>query len=71
MSFVMLISWVLLQMATVVLLDSFTKASLYIEHEEEKASMTKREARPPTPNAHGPRPETPRRRSRNTEDHRR
>ena len=52
-SFVMLTSWVLLQMCTVVLLDSFTKASLLIEHEEEAASYTKRstEARPPAPHA--------------------
>jgi hypothetical protein len=52
-SFVMLTSWVLLQMCTVVLLDSFTKASLLIEHEEEAASYTKRstEARPPAPRA--------------------
>jgi hypothetical protein len=50
-SFVMLTSWVLLQMCTVVLLDSFTKASILIEHEEQAASYTKRsaEARPSPP----------------------
>ncbi len=55
MSFVMLISWVLLQMSTVVLLDSFTKASLVIEHEEEeKATSSKRtkEARSHPPHTH-------------------
>ncbi len=41
-SFVMLTSWVLLQMSTVVLLDSFTKANLLIEHDEAATSYTKR-----------------------------
>jgi hypothetical protein len=41
-SFVMLISWVLLQITTVVLLDSFMKASSVIEHEEESNQRTKK-----------------------------
>ena len=50
MSFVMLISWVLLQMSTVVLLDSFSRASLLIEHEEEeKATSSKRSKEAPFP----------------------
>ncbi len=46
-SFVMIISWVLLQMSTVVLLDSFTKASMLIQHEEEEATYNKRSTEAP------------------------
>jgi hypothetical protein len=41
-SFVMLISWVLLQITTVVLLDSFMKASTMIEHDEETTQRSKK-----------------------------
>jgi hypothetical protein len=41
-SFVMLISWVLLQITTVVLLDSFMKASTLLEHDEESNQRIKK-----------------------------
>ena len=41
-SYIMMVSWVLLQVATVVLLDSFTKAASIIEHEEEAAMLAKK-----------------------------
>ncbi len=41
-SFVMMISWVLLQITTVVLLDSFIKASSMIEHDEDTNSRAKK-----------------------------
>ena len=40
-TFIMLVSWVLLQLSTVVLIDGFTRASARIEHEEEQASRAK------------------------------